>query len=88
LVGTQSLPSQFRDREAIGLLVGQIRHDKSLAGSKINFGIPALLYKIGQLAGFSSGVTIAAASPWKRRHNLARYEAGPVLPDRAAAASG
>jgi hypothetical protein len=48
----QSLPPQFRDREAIGLLFGQAQHDESLAGGGVHFGISAVLQQIEQLAGF------------------------------------
>ena len=53
LVRAQALPAQFRDREAIGLLIGQPEHDKSLADSGIDFGTCAFLQKIEQLPRFS-----------------------------------
>ncbi|HTB40278.1 MAG TPA: hypothetical protein VK777_24525 [Reyranella sp.] len=53
LVRAQALPAQFRDREAIGLLIGQPQHDESLADSRIDFGIGALLQKIEELPRFS-----------------------------------
>jgi hypothetical protein len=53
LIHAQALPAQFRDHEAIGLLIGQPEHDKSLADSGIDFGACALPQKIEQLPRFS-----------------------------------